>query len=226
MKRCSALFVVWLVVGISFQASATERHVTLGYVEGVSRAQVVVGERKGEVPSFNGRGSQVSGDQGSLQGVRRPKQWADTPESGLVGITVFMFFVWTVVTRRPLTPIIIAFKSVRLGGRLVSSWSRTVGSYVQSRQFMRRGSQQNEEKSNSSKQGTRQEQKHEEKCNDPYEVLGVTRSASKSEVRMAYIHKMATNHPDKVASLDMAIQAVALERTKQIQVAYRALGGR
>lgn len=58
---------------------------------------------------------------------------------------------------------------------------------------------------------------------DPYTLLGVTKASSKEEVTKAYRLKMAQNHPDKVASLDPALQNFATERAKIISEAYSAI---
>jgi hypothetical protein len=58
------------------------------------------------------------------------------------------------------------------------------------------------------------------KAFDPWEVLGVSKSASKDDIIAAYKVKMKTNHPDKVASLDPELQRFATKRTVLIKQAY------
>ena len=60
---------------------------------------------------------------------------------------------------------------------------------------------------------------------DAYEVLGVPRSASRDVVRAAYRSRMQEYHPDKVAHLGEELQALAHEKSQQIQRAYRQLHG-
>jgi len=60
---------------------------------------------------------------------------------------------------------------------------------------------------------------------DPYEVLGVARSASSHTIRNAYHSRMKEYHPDKVAHLGEELQELAHEKSQQIQRAYRQLQG-
>jgi uncharacterized membrane protein YkvA (DUF1232 family) len=60
---------------------------------------------------------------------------------------------------------------------------------------------------------------------DAYEVLGIDRSASIDAIRDAYRSKMQEYHPDKVAHLGSELQELALEKSQQIQRAYRQLTG-
>jgi len=60
---------------------------------------------------------------------------------------------------------------------------------------------------------------------DPYEVLGVSTSASSEAIQAAYRSRMQEYHPDKVAHLGTELQQLALEKTQEIQRAYRQLGG-
>ncbi|MBJ22696.1 MAG: DnaJ domain-containing protein [bacterium] len=59
---------------------------------------------------------------------------------------------------------------------------------------------------------------------DPYEILGVARSASSDAIRDAYRSRMREYHPDKVAHLGEELRALAHEKSQQIQRAYRQLG--
>ncbi len=58
---------------------------------------------------------------------------------------------------------------------------------------------------------------------DPYEVLGVSRSASKEEIRRAYRELANKYHPDKVAHLGEEFRKIAENRFKDIQAAYQTL---
>ena len=60
---------------------------------------------------------------------------------------------------------------------------------------------------------------------DPYQILGVSRGASKEALSRAYREKMQMNHPDKVAALDPALQELATVRTQMIGQAYRQILG-
>lgn len=60
---------------------------------------------------------------------------------------------------------------------------------------------------------------------DPYEVLGVSHSASQKEIQAAYRSRMQQYHPDKVAHLGEALQKLAHEKSAEIQRAYRQLHG-
>lgn len=84
-----------------------------------------------------------------------------------------------------------------------------------------------EEQSSSQKQ-SKQRQPDDEKQpkseeSDPYEILGVPKNANKEEVTRAYRAKMAQNHPDKVATLDPALQKFATRRAQIISEAYSAI---
>lgn len=60
---------------------------------------------------------------------------------------------------------------------------------------------------------------------DAYTVLGVPRSASPEEIRAAYRARMQEYHPDKVAHLGAELQQLALDKSQQIQRAYRQIQG-
>lgn len=59
--------------------------------------------------------------------------------------------------------------------------------------------------------------------NDPYSVLGVSRSATKSEVSAAYRKEMLKYHPDMQAQSTDAEKIRASERAKLINEAYRKI---
>src|SRR5262245_45419148 len=61
---------------------------------------------------------------------------------------------------------------------------------------------------------------------DPYEILGIARTASAEEITRAYREQMKRYHPDRVADLGPDLQRVAHERTVAIQRAYEQIGGR
>ncbi len=58
---------------------------------------------------------------------------------------------------------------------------------------------------------------------DAYEILGVTPSASEDAIQAAYRSRMKEYHPDKVAHLGEELQKLALEKSQEIQRAYRQL---
>ncbi len=58
---------------------------------------------------------------------------------------------------------------------------------------------------------------------DPWEILDIPRNASKQEIAAAYKKKMTLNHPDKVATLDPALQSFATQRTILLRRAYEQL---
>ncbi len=60
---------------------------------------------------------------------------------------------------------------------------------------------------------------------DAYHVLGVSRSASKDEIQVAYRSRMREYHPDKVAHLGEELRQLAHAKSQDIQRAYRQLNG-
>jgi hypothetical protein len=79
---------------------------------------------------------------------------------------------------------------------------------------------------NSSGPGARQS--HSTRVNptgafDPFEILGVPRSASSDDIQAAYRARMMEYHPDKVAHLGTELQELAHEKAQQIERAYRQL---
>jgi preprotein translocase subunit Sec63 len=58
---------------------------------------------------------------------------------------------------------------------------------------------------------------------DPYQVLGLDKAASRSDLLTRYRQLMSANHPDKVAQLDPEIQAFASERSRRIIQAYEEI---
>ena len=58
---------------------------------------------------------------------------------------------------------------------------------------------------------------------DPYEILGVSRNASKEDIKSAWIKLSSQNHPDKVYHLDKQFQILADSRFKKINEAYHKL---
>lgn len=61
---------------------------------------------------------------------------------------------------------------------------------------------------------------------DPYEVLGIDRTASREDIRKAYRRLVNKYHPDKVVHLGEEFQALAEEKFKEIQEAYQELTSR
>jgi DnaJ like chaperone protein len=64
-----------------------------------------------------------------------------------------------------------------------------------------------------------------EKSFDPYEVLGIARSATGEDIQAAYRARMREYHPDKVAHLGEELQKLAHDKAVEIQQAYRELVG-
>ena len=61
---------------------------------------------------------------------------------------------------------------------------------------------------------------------DPYAVLGVSRNASKEEIREAYRREMTHYHPDKVSHLGTELQELAKRKAQAINRAYQELTNR
>ena len=59
---------------------------------------------------------------------------------------------------------------------------------------------------------------------DPYTVLGVRPGASAEEITRAYREQMRRYHPDHVAHLGDELQALAHQKTLDIQRAYGEIG--
>jgi DnaJ like chaperone protein len=58
---------------------------------------------------------------------------------------------------------------------------------------------------------------------DYYAVLGISRAASRDEIRAAYRLRMQEYHPDKVAHLGADLRTLAERKAKEINEAYQAL---
>lgn len=58
---------------------------------------------------------------------------------------------------------------------------------------------------------------------DPYEVIGVPRSATNDEVKRAFREKIARNHPDKVQHMSREFQDLADKRMKSITAAFEKI---
>ncbi len=57
----------------------------------------------------------------------------------------------------------------------------------------------------------------------PYDILGVSPSATQNEIKTAYRKLASQYHPDKVAHLGEELQKLADQRFKEIQHAYEQL---
>jgi uncharacterized membrane protein YkvA (DUF1232 family) len=68
-----------------------------------------------------------------------------------------------------------------------------------------------------------QSDKDQKQPDDPYDILGVSRTASQEEIHTAYRKLANQYHPDKVAHLGQEFQELAEQRFKQIQWAYQLL---
>ena len=54
-----------------------------------------------------------------------------------------------------------------------------------------------------------------------YDVLGVSKEASISDIQQAYRFKMSQYHPDKVSQMGPEIRAVAEKKSKEVNLAYQ-----
>ena len=61
------------------------------------------------------------------------------------------------------------------------------------------------------------------KSKTPWEVLGVSRSASPEEIKKAYHEQVQKYHPDKVDGLGEELQKVAEEKLREINLAYESI---
>jgi DnaJ like chaperone protein len=70
-----------------------------------------------------------------------------------------------------------------------------------------------------------QQQSSEDALKEAYAVLGITNSASDSEVKKAYRRQMNEHHPDKLVSKGMPEEMVkiATEKTQEIKAAYELI---
>ncbi len=78
---------------------------------------------------------------------------------------------------------------------------------------------------NSIKSGSEElrSQKSGGRARDPFQVLGVSKSADWDEIKGAYKKALAEYHPDKVAHLGDELKSLAGEKTKEILGAYQEL---
>jgi DnaJ like chaperone protein len=61
------------------------------------------------------------------------------------------------------------------------------------------------------------------KIEDPWEMLGIDRDATRADIKRAYRSKLAGLHPDKVARMDVEIQNLAKTRTVELREAYESI---
>lgn len=79
-------------------------------------------------------------------------------------------------------------------------------------------------RSHTSDRSQQQEARTEgETAKDPYEILGVSRKASKEEIKRAYRKQAQRYHPDHVSHLGEEFQALAKQKFQEIQKAYEIL---
>jgi len=64
---------------------------------------------------------------------------------------------------------------------------------------------------------------HKDTLKSPYEILGVDKSASWSEIQAAYKNKAKQYHPDKLSHLGEEFSTLANEKFLEIQQAYAKL---
>jgi uncharacterized membrane protein YkvA (DUF1232 family) len=72
----------------------------------------------------------------------------------------------------------------------------------------------------------RQEEAKPSAESDPYEILGVSKSATQEEIRRAYRKLAQRYHPDRVSHLGEEFQQLAKEKFQDIQNAYEILSNR
>jgi uncharacterized membrane protein YkvA (DUF1232 family) len=60
---------------------------------------------------------------------------------------------------------------------------------------------------------------------NPYEILGVSKNATKEEIRSAYRKQARRYHPDRVSHLGEEFQQLAKAKFQEIQQAYEILLG-
>lgn len=58
---------------------------------------------------------------------------------------------------------------------------------------------------------------------DPYQILGISPSATLAEISKAYLQQIKKNHPDRVGGMAPEFIRLAEERTKRINQAYETL---
>ncbi len=61
------------------------------------------------------------------------------------------------------------------------------------------------------------------KIEDPWEMLGIDRDATRADIKRAYRTKLAGLHPDKVARMDAEIRDLAKTRTVELREAYETI---
>ena len=91
------------------------------------------------------------------------------------------------------------------------------------KRFVPQGYQQRE---NYSSSGLGQDEAKASVEKDPYEILGVSRTATEEEIKSAYRKQAQRFHPDRVSHLGEELQQLAKEKFQEVQKAYEALSSR
>ncbi|UCG14818.1 MAG: DnaJ domain-containing protein [Deltaproteobacteria bacterium] len=82
-----------------------------------------------------------------------------------------------------------------------------------------------QEAESSSSRTAQQEEPAVPSGKDPYEILGVSRKATREEIKKAYRKQAQRYHPDRVSHLGDEFQQLAKQKFQEIQTAYENLSG-
>jgi DnaJ-class molecular chaperone len=91
------------------------------------------------------------------------------------------------------------------------------------KQRLRSAKRQERERRTRSDKNSEREHAAGESGFDPYQVLRITRGASKEEIKAAYFNLIKQYHPDKVSHLGQEFQKLADEKAQLINRAYQIL---